>query len=223
MKKNGCIKIALTLTICLLVYLSTNLTLKKEKREEVWKTPTTISENKETTDRTTETGEQSDFSSFEKNIEKEEEESVRETYPFVSVVDGDTIKILVNNEKTSVRLIGVDTPEKYSTRYGYAECFGEEASAYLNNLMKGIKEVEIEFDDTQGTYDKYGRMLGYLRVQGENYNQKMIADGYAREYTYNTPYKYQKEFKQAQKNAQLANHGLRAPTTCQGERKAKKE
>jgi len=86
--------------------------------------------------------------------------------------------------------------------------------------MKGVEKVEIEFDDTQGTYDKYGRILGYLFVNGENYNQKMIADGYAREYTYNTPYKYQKEFKQAQKNAQLANYGLRSPKTCQGERKA---
>lgn len=218
--KNGRIKIALTLTICLLVYFSANLDIKKEKREEVWKTPTISSENKETTDRTTGTGEQSDFSSFEKNTEKKIEESVRETYPFVSVVDGDTIKILVNNEKTSVRLIGVDTPEKYSTRYGYAECFGEEASAYLNNLMKWVETVEIEFDDTQGTYDKYGRILGYLFVNGENYNQKMIADGYAREYTYNTPYKYQKEFKQAQKDAQLANYGLRSPKTCQGERKS---
>ena len=144
----------------------------------------------------------------------------RETYSLVSVVDGDTIKILVNGEPTSVRLIGVDTPEKYSTRYGYAECFWEEASQYLKDLLKNISEVEIEYDDSQGTYDKYGRILWYLFVNGENYNQKMIEDGYAREYTYNTPYRYQQVFKTAQKQAELWNVWLRNTNTCNGERKS---
>ena len=161
--------------------------------------------------------ERSDFSSFWTN---EKTSYPREKYPLVSVVDGDTIKILVNGENTSVRLIGVDTPEKYSTRYGYAECFGEEASQYLKDLLKDISEVEIEYDDSQGTYDKYGRILGYLFVNGENYNQKMIEDGYAREYTYKTPYRYQQTFKKAQKQAELWNVWLRNVNTCNGERKS---
>lgn len=161
--------------------------------------------------------ERSDFPSFWTN---EKTSYPREKYPLVSVVDGDTIKILVNGENTSVRLIGVDTPEKYSTRYGYAECFGEEASQYLKDLLKDISEVEIEYDDSQGTYDKYGRILGYLFVNGENYNQKMIEDGYAREYTYKTPYRYQQTFKVAQKQAELWNVWLRNVNTCNGERKS---
>ena len=36
----------------------------------------------------------------------------------------------------------------------------------------------------------------------------MIEDGYAWEYTYNLPYKYQSEFKEAQKTAELKNNGL---------------
>lgn len=144
----------------------------------------------------------------------------RFTYPFISVVDGDTIKIFFEWETHSVRLIGVDTPEKYSTRYGYAECFWEEASQHLKDLLHWITEVEIEYDDSQGTYDKYWRILWYLFVHGENYNQKMIEDWYAREYTYKTPYHYQKDFQYAQKQAELWNRWLWDVHTCNGERKS---
>jgi len=33
------------------------------------------------------------------------------------VIDGDTIKISYNGKEKSVRLIGVDTPESYTTRF----------------------------------------------------------------------------------------------------------
>jgi micrococcal nuclease len=45
----------------------------------------------------------------------------------------------------------------------------------------------------------------------------MIRDGFAYEYTYNLPYKYQAEFKLAQKNAQAEKAGLWGEL-CNGER-----
>jgi micrococcal nuclease len=42
----------------------------------------------------------------------------------------------------------------------------------------------------------------------------MIADGYGWEYTYNLPYKYQKEFKEAMSNAEKNNLGLRSSNAC---------
>lgn len=42
----------------------------------------------------------------------------------------------------------------------------------------------------------------------------MIEDGYAHEYTYNLPYKYQIEFKDAEKSAREAERGLWAPDAC---------
>lgn len=48
----------------------------------------------------------------------------------------------------------------------------------------------------------------------------MIVDGYAWEYTYNLPYKYQTEFKAAQKLARVASFGLWNDEACSGERKA---
>lgn len=40
--------------------------------------------------------------------------------------------------------------------------------------------------------------------------------GYAHEYTYNSAYKYQAEFKQAQKTAEVNKVGLWSPSTCNG-------
>lgn len=44
----------------------------------------------------------------------------------------------------------------------------------------------------------------------------MISEGYAHEYTYNLPYKYQSEFKQAEKDAREAGKGLWSASTCNG-------
>jgi micrococcal nuclease len=42
----------------------------------------------------------------------------------------------------------------------------------------------------------------------------MIADGYGWEYTYNLPYKYQTEFKEAMKSAEKNNLGLWNENAC---------
>ena len=44
----------------------------------------------------------------------------------------------------------------------------------------------------------------------------MIEAGYAYEYTYDTPYKYQTIYKQAQKKAEAGSVGLWSATTCSG-------
>jgi hypothetical protein len=44
----------------------------------------------------------------------------------------------------------------------------------------------------------------------------MIKEGYAHEYTYDVPYKYQAEFKAAEKSARETNLGLWNPATCNG-------
>ena len=140
-------------------------------------------------------------------------------YGLIDVVDGDTIKIKDENGNIiSVRMIGIDAPESNTTRYGYAECFGKEAKGHLEELLRGEDNVQLEFDTTQGNYDKYNRLLAYVISRGTNINKKMIDDGFAFEYTYNLPYNYQSEFKEAQKDATLSGRGLRAGSACQGQR-----
>ena len=115
-------------------------------------------------------------------------------------------------------MIWVDAPESYDTRYGYTECFWTESSKYLKNLLSN-KKIWLEYDNTQWRYDKYDRVLAYVFLNWENINKKIISDWYAREYTYNLPYKYQKEFKEAQSNASKSNKWLWNKNTCNWERK----
>jgi len=136
-------------------------------------------------------------------------------YPVSSVVDGDTVKININGKVETFRLIGLDTPETVDPRKD-VQCFGVEASNKAKELLTG-KKVRIETDSSQGTYDKYNRSLGYIYLEsGLFYNKYMIEQGYAHEYTYGTPYKYQAEFKTAQKSAQTNKLGFWATNTCNG-------
>ncbi len=134
----------------------------------------------------------------------------------ISVVDGDTIKVLIEGKTTTLRLIGIDTAETVDPRKP-VQCFGEEASKKAKELLTGRK-VRIEQDSSQGELDKYGRLLAYVyRDDGLFYNEYMVKQGYAHEYTYNTPYKYQTEFKADQKYAQDNKLGLWSPDTCNGD------
>ena len=113
------------------------------------------------------------------------------------VVDGDTIDISQGEDVIRVRLIGINSPESVDPRRP-VECYGKEASQRAKELLSG-KSVTIELDPSQGKYDKYGRLLAYAYLpDGTSFNQEMINEGYAYEYTYNKEYKYQKTFKVTQ-------------------------
>lgn len=151
---------------------------------------------------------------------KQEKKTELLFFSLLDIVDGDTIKVKSDNKEYSVRMIWLDAPESSTFRYGYAECFGREASDHLKALLSWVTQIQLETDQTQTSTDKYGRLLGYVIVTWVNLNQKMIEDGYGFEYTYNLPYKYQSEFKSAQKTASEKRLWLWADSACKGERKA---
>lgn len=137
-------------------------------------------------------------------------------YEVVEVVDGDTIKVDIDGIKTTLRLIGMDTPETLDPRK-VVQCFGQEASAKAKELLLG-KKIKLEDDGVKEELDKYARPLKYVWLEdGTFYNDKMIREGYAHEYTYNKPYKYQTQFKEAQKEASNNLRGLWAVDTCNGD------
>jgi len=133
------------------------------------------------------------------------------------IVDGDTIDVILNATKSStVRLIGINTPEVVDPRRP-VQCFGKEASQKAKDLMKKGDIVYLKGDVTQADVDKYNRLLRYVWLSdGTFFNLKMIADGYAYEYTYDIAYLYQNQFKQAQATAQKTKLGLWADSTCKG-------
>mgnify|MGYP001574645881 CR=1 FL=1 len=147
----------------------------------------------------------------------ENNKPVVEGYRVVKVVDGDTLDVDIDKKIERLRLIGIDTPETVDPRKS-VQCFGIEASSKSKELLEG-KFVTLESDDTQSVRDKYKRLLVYVFLpDGTNFNKFMIEEGYAYEYTYDSAYKYQSEFKEAQVSAQSSNKGLWNPSTCSGVR-----
>jgi len=137
-------------------------------------------------------------------------------FKVVSVIDGDTVKIDMNGNMETLRLIGIDTPETVDPRKP-VQCFGQEASNKSKELLSG-QRVRVEKDSTQGDRDKYDRLLAYIwREDGLFYNEYMVKQGYAHEYTYDTPYKYQAQFKADEKYARENQLGLWSPNTCNGD------
>lgn len=123
------------------------------------------------------------------------------------VIDGDTIQVLLSGKVETVRLIGIDAPETVDPKKP-VQCFGRQASDKAKEMLEN-KSVLLENDPTQGERDKYKRLLDFVFLQdGTNFDQFMLRQGYAREYTYKTPYKYQKEFRAAQELARNEKLGL---------------
>lgn len=133
--------------------------------------------------------------------------------PVTKVVDGDTIKVLIDGTSKTVRLIGIDAPESVHPSKSI-QCFGKEASKKLNEILLD-QSVSLKSDTSQGDVDKYGRLLRYILLKdGINVNNLMIADGYAFEYTYSAPYVYQAMFKASEKYAKDHNLGLWNRSVC---------
>ena len=131
----------------------------------------------------------------------------------VKVVDGDTIHVDADGRRLKIRMIGLDTPETVDPRKP-VQCFALEASAQAKTILGG-QLVYLESDPSQDTVDKYGRTLAYIWTEsGRLVNLDMIADGYAYEYTYDLPYRYQPEFRAAEDDAQAQERGLWSPSTC---------
>ena len=94
---------------------------------------------------------------------------VSEEYTVKYISDGDTITVTNNktNKKVKVRLFGIDAPEK-------TQEYGLESKEYLMSLTKN-KSIIVKGN----TYDKYGRLLGTIYVDGININETMVQTGNA--------------------------------------------
>lgn len=142
--------------------------------------------------------------------------SDKELAQIVKVVDGDTITVSLNGKNETIRIIGINTPETVDPRKT-VECFGVEASNKAKDHFKDMEyNVWLEEDPTQGNRDKYQRLLRYVFTNNgqTDYGLMMISEGFAYEYTYSTPYKYQISYREAQAYAQNNKLGLWADNTC---------
>lgn len=91
------------------------------------------------------------------------------------VYDGDTLT-LANGAR--VRLLLVNTPEVANSYTGeVAECYGDEARALTESLVRG-RTVSLAYDET--CRDRYDRLLAWVTIDGLDLNAHLLEQGAAR-------------------------------------------
>jgi len=101
-----------------------------------------------------------------------------EFYEVLKVSDWDTISILKDWKKVSIRFLWIDTPESLKTRFWEKECYWDQASDYLKSLLTW-QEVQLQYSYWKEEYDKYNRLLAYIYFKWENINKKLVKEWYA--------------------------------------------
>jgi micrococcal nuclease len=114
------------------------------------------------------------------------------TAQVVKIIDGDTIK---TNDSQTLRLLGINTPEKNQPHYN-------EAKQYLTTLIQN-KTIQIE---SHGQ-DKYQRTLAHIYFNDRNINAQILNQGLATLYYYDKDHHYE-ELKAAEEFARLNQQGL---------------
>jgi micrococcal nuclease len=143
------------------------------------------------------------------------------TVTVTRVIDGDTMEIeYANGTEDTVRLLGVDTPETTLSRVSPDEFagipdttagrdhlfnWGERATALAEDELEGT-QVQMVFDPDSDRRGYFGRLLVYLYVDGENFNEQLLAEGYAR--MYDSQFSLREEFTAVEQEAQATGVGL---------------
>ena len=112
------------------------------------------------------------------------------SYKITRVIDGDTVEFQADfmpdplPKKLSIRVLGVDTPEKgHRAACPQEAAAAEKASQFtkdaLNAAIKAGQPIQIELK----SHDKYGgRVLGDVIINGQKLSALLIANGHARPY-----------------------------------------
>jgi endonuclease YncB( thermonuclease family) len=102
------------------------------------------------------------------------------------VVDGDTVAFQAPflpaplKQELSIRVFGVDTPEKgFRAKCPSEDARGQAASAFTKAQINASTKRQIILMD----WDKYGgRVLGDVLLDGKSLRMMLIQNGFAREY-----------------------------------------
>jgi micrococcal nuclease len=122
------------------------------------------------------------------------------------VVDGDTVEIVVDGHVDTVRLIGIDTPEK-TGGLRPAECFGDEASAFAGRIIPEGTPVRL-LRDTEAR-DRYDRLLAYVyREDGMFVNLALVDSGHAAAFPFEPNTTFADDFSAAEERARRLHLGL---------------
>jgi micrococcal nuclease len=149
-----------------------------------------------------------DSSSDDEHQNNEQDDS---SYPnlisakVTKVVDGDTIEVTFDGRSEKVRLLLVDTPETVHPNKP-VQPFGPEASKFAKETLSD-QLVGIEIDVSER--DKYGRLLAYVWIGDQIFNEMLLERGLARvAYVIPPNVKYVDRFREVQSKSQQEGIGI---------------
>ncbi len=149
------------------------------------------------------------------------------------VVDGDTIKVDIDNKEESLRLCCLDTEESLHGGSKPVTKAGKLASKWAKEYF-GVNEdgfpegndiiVDIEFDTNDPVpiclkkhRGNYGRLICYVYKDGENYNLKAVEQGWSPYFVkYGHSRLYHKDFLDVEVSAQSKDIAIWNPQTNEG-------
>lgn len=135
------------------------------------------------------------------------------------ILDGDTIKVMYEGRKQSVRLIGIDAPESKRNKKARRDsartsrdletitAMGRRARDFVRGLVTKGDEVTLEFDAERR--DRYRRLLAYVYLpDGRMLNDLIIRGGYASPLTIAPNVRYRDRFLASYRYARENGLGL---------------
>jgi micrococcal nuclease len=132
--------------------------------------------------------------------------SLANKYRIIRIIDGDTIVVNYQCKYEKLRFLRVNTPESVHPDEKQNIPMGKVASDYTKTKLAG-KFVDLEFE---GPFrGRYGRLLAYVFVDGQNFNLDLVRQGLSPYYTkYGLSQKYDEQFRQAERYARKNKLGI---------------
>lgn len=115
--------------------------------------------------------------------------------------DGDSCVVKDNGKEYTIRMLGINAPEK-------GEAYGDEAKKFVNNKMKNANEIILVNDPNADLEDKYGRHLVWVFVDGELLQKEIVEKGLARVAYLYDDYLYTDELFKAEDYAKTNKLGI---------------
>ncbi len=117
---------------------------------------------------------------------QKQKEGVTYDVNITRVIDGDTVAFEAPflpeplKKELSIRVFGVDTPEKgFRAKCPSEDQRGQNATAFTKKMVAAAGKRQVVLMD----WDKYGgRVLGDVLLDGKSLRMMLITNGFAREY-----------------------------------------
>ena len=131
-----------------------------------------------------------------------------------NIVDGDTVDVNLGEKgEQRVRILLIDSPEMNASyidgeKYTDPDPFAEEATNFAKESLIN-KDVKLYFHKGNKDSDKYGRILAYIEVDGEDFGGMMLEEGMAQiGYNIDKPYSNMKSYRSSQQRAYEDRKGI---------------